>query len=76
MTYSFEYQKEHFGDAVIHPQRENISSFQNGNIFITTKQTPLTASNEDVEGYDVKAIITIKVRNEEKNLDMYGYCGV
>ncbi len=45
-------------------------------ISITTKQTPLTASNEDVEGYDVKAIITIKVRNEEKNLDMSGYCGV
>ncbi|EAW1951302.1 hypothetical protein EGV77_24935 [Salmonella enterica subsp. enterica] len=54
----------------------NISSFQNGNISITTKQTPLTASNEDVEGYDVKAIITIKVRNEEKHLDMSGYCGV
>lgn len=56
--------------------RENISSFQNGNISITTKQTPLTASNEDVEGYDVKAIITIRVRNEKKDLDMSGYCGV
>lgn len=53
----------------------NYSAYKNNDVFIRIKQAPMTKSNDD-EGSDVKATIVIKLKNEEKTLNMVGYCGV
>jgi hypothetical protein len=54
---------------------DNHSEYKSNDVSITIKQTPMTESNDD-EGSDVKATIAIKLKNEEKTLNMIGYCGV
>ena len=54
---------------------DNHSVYKNNDISITIKQTPLTESNDE-EGSEVKATITIKVKDDEKALNMVGYFGV
>lgn len=54
---------------------ENDSVYKNKDFSIFIKQTPMAEQNDD-EGSDIKATIVIKTKNDEKTLNMTGYCGV